>query len=104
MQSKNQAVILGISIFEKTEQTIQSSRSADRVRKKRPPSYLAMAPGLQTLFFTFTKLWTCSVQKWSLFGRGKYFLQVREDEWSNRLAENDKNSSAFVPYRGHLNF
>ena len=43
MQSKNQVVILGISVFEKPEQTVQSNRSADRVRKKRPPSYFAVA-------------------------------------------------------------
>ena len=43
MQSKNQVVILGISIFEKPKQTVESNRSADRVRKKRPPSYFAIA-------------------------------------------------------------
>ena len=31
MQSKNQVLILGISIFEKTEQTIECNCSADRV-------------------------------------------------------------------------
>ena len=39
MQSKNQVVILGISIFDKPEQTVQSNRSAG-VRKKRLPSCL----------------------------------------------------------------
>ena len=33
-QSKNQVVILGISIFEKLEKTILSNHSADRDRKK----------------------------------------------------------------------
>ena len=50
MQSKNQVAILGVSIFEKPEQTIQLNLSADRVRKKRlPPSYFALLPGLQNL-------------------------------------------------------
>ena len=39
MQSKNQVVILDISIFEKPEQTFESNCLADQVRKKRPPSY-----------------------------------------------------------------
>ena len=43
MQSKNQVVILGISIFEKSEQTVESNCSADRVRKKRLLSYFAVA-------------------------------------------------------------
>ena len=41
MQYKNQVVILGISIFENPKQTVESNRSADRVKKKRPPSYFA---------------------------------------------------------------
>ena len=43
MQSKIQVVTLGINIFEKLEQTVQSNHSADRVRKKRPPAYFAIA-------------------------------------------------------------
>ena len=40
-----------------------SNRSADRVRKKKDchPTLL-LPPGLQTLFFTFTMLWTCPDQ------------------------------------------
>ena len=33
---------LDISIFEKSEKTIQSNHSADQVRKKRPPPYFAI--------------------------------------------------------------
>ena len=43
MQSKNQVVILGISIFDKPEQTVESNCLADHVRKKRLPSYFAVA-------------------------------------------------------------
>ena len=43
VQSKNQVVILGISTFEKLEKTVESNRSADKVRKKRSPSYFAIA-------------------------------------------------------------
>ena len=43
MQSKNQVVILGISIFEKPEQTIESNRLADQVREKKLPSNFAVA-------------------------------------------------------------
>ena len=43
MQSKNQVVILGIGIFEKTLKTAESNHSADQARKKRPPSYFAIA-------------------------------------------------------------
>ena len=43
MQSKNQVIIFGISIFEKPEQTVESNRSVDRVREKRPPSYFTVA-------------------------------------------------------------
>ena len=44
MQSKNQ------SIFEKLEETVQSNRSADRVREKRPPSYFAVAAWTSKLY------------------------------------------------------
>ena len=46
----------------------------------------------------------CPVQKWSLFGAGKYFLLVREDEQSNRSADEDENSSTFVFCLGTLVF
>ena len=42
MQSKNQVIILGKSIFEKPEQTVESNRYADRVRKMRPTSYFTI--------------------------------------------------------------
>ena len=41
--SKNQVVLLGISIFEKSEKTMESNRSADSIRKKRQLSYLLFA-------------------------------------------------------------
>ena len=52
MQSTNQVVILGVSIFEKLEQTVESNHSADRVRKKKPPSYFAVATwtSIQTIY------------------------------------------------------
>ena len=71
MQSKYQVFILGITIFEEPEQTVRSNHSADRVRKKN----LLLPPGLRT---TFTMLWTCPVQKWSLFGSGKYLFHKSE--------------------------
>ena len=49
----SQVVILGISVFEKPKQL---SRTVDC-----HPT-LPLPPGLQTSFFTFTMLWTCSVQ------------------------------------------
>ena len=67
MQSKNQVVILGISIFEKPEQTIQSNRSADRVRKKRPPSYFAVAALTSNLALYFYHAVKC------LGGNGKMY-------------------------------
>ena len=42
--------ILSISIFENTEKTIESNRSADRVRKKRPLCTLLLPTRLQTNF------------------------------------------------------
>ena len=51
MCSLNQVVILGISIFEKLEQTVVSNRSADRVRKRRLT--LLLLPGLQNFIFYF---------------------------------------------------
>ena len=43
MQLKNQVIILGIIIFEKKKQTVESNSSADQDRKKRLPSYFAIA-------------------------------------------------------------
>ena len=43
MHSPKIRSILGISIFKKSEMTVESNRSADRVRKKRPPSHFAVA-------------------------------------------------------------
>ena len=44
MQAKNQVVLLGRSCcFFKLEQTVESNYSANRVRKKGPPSYFAVA-------------------------------------------------------------
>ena len=71
---RNRVVILGISILEKLEQTVESNCLADELEKRDGHPTLLLPPGLQTLLFTFTMLWTCSVQKWSSFGRGKYFL------------------------------
>ena len=51
MCSLNQVVILGISIFEKLEQTVVSKRSADRVRKRR--FTLLLLPGFQNFIFYF---------------------------------------------------
>ena len=52
MQSNNQVVILGTSIFEKWNRIVESNSSADQIRKKRLPSYFAVPPGLQTFLFT----------------------------------------------------
>ena len=42
MQSKNQAIIrTRYNIFENPEEIVKSNHSADRVRKKRLPSYFA---------------------------------------------------------------
>ena len=38
---------------------------------------LLLLPGLETIFFTFTMLWMCLVQKWSVFGRGKIFYKLQ---------------------------
>ena len=51
MCSLNQVVILGISIFEKLEQTVELNHSADRVRKRRLT--LLLLPGLQNFIFYF---------------------------------------------------
>ena len=56
VQSKNQVVILGISIFEKWNRTVESNRLADRVRKKRPPSYLAVAAKTSSFILYFYAL------------------------------------------------
>ena len=52
MQSKDQVVILGLSIFEKSKKTVQSNRSANKVTKKRPPSYFDVAAWTLALFLT----------------------------------------------------
>ena len=44
---------VGISIFEKLEQTIQSNRSANRVRKKRPPSYFVVVAWTSSFILYF---------------------------------------------------
>ena len=61
MQSKNQVVILGISIFEKSEQTIESNRSASQVRKKETAILLCCCRLDFKLLFTFTML-QCSAR------------------------------------------
>ena len=48
------------------------NHSADQ--KDRHPTLL-LPPGLQDLFFTFTMLWMCPVQKWNRFGRGVFFIK-----------------------------
>ena len=50
MQSQNQVVILGISIFDKQEQISESNHSTDQVRRKRLPSYFAVATDLKLYF------------------------------------------------------
>ena len=55
MQSQNQVVMLGV-FFKKSEKTVDSNCSADRVRKRDCHPTLLLQPGLQTLFFTFTML------------------------------------------------
>ena len=74
MQSKKS--ILGISIFEKWNRTDESMHSADRVRKKRPPSLLCCCRLDFQAFFTFTMLWTCPIQKWSRFDREREAVLV----------------------------
>ena len=40
---KIKVVILGINTIEKWNRTVESNHSADRVGRKRPPSYFAVA-------------------------------------------------------------
>ena len=63
MQSKNQVVILGISIFEKWNRTIESKHSADRVRKKRLPSYFADAAWISSFILYFIQCSGCVQSK-----------------------------------------
>ena len=53
MQSKNQVVMLEVSTFEKPEQTVESNDSADQVRKKRLPSYFAVAAWTSNFILNF---------------------------------------------------
>ena len=55
--------MLGISIFEKPEQTVSRTVRPTELEKRDRHPALTLLPGLQTIFFTFTMLWTCSVQK-----------------------------------------
>ena len=84
--------VFGISIFEKWNGTVESNRSADQVRKKRPPSYFACR-----LDFKLAMLWTCSVQM-------EFFMSEKTSGQTNRSANNDKNSSAFLSCHGRLVF
>ena len=53
MQSDNHVVIIGISIFEKWNRVVESKHSANRVREKRPPSYLAVAAWISSIVLYF---------------------------------------------------
>ena len=48
VQCKNQVVLLGISIFERPEQTVQSNHKADR-----PPYYFAVAACISSFILYF---------------------------------------------------
>ena len=99
MQSKNQVVISGISIFEKPEQTIPLSltvRPTELEKRDRYPTLL-LPPELHALFFILQ----CSGRVQSKNGVDLVeviFLKVGEVEWSNRSAEKDKNSTAALLY------
>ena len=66
MQSKNQVVILGISIFEKWNRPVESNRLADRVRNKRPPSCFAVAAWTSNFILHFYNALDMSSQKMEL--------------------------------------
>ena len=80
MQSKNQVVIFCISIFEKPEQTVQSNRSAELVRKKRPPSYLCVAAWTSILYSLLLK---CSGRV--LCENGQYLVEVSNLYMSKKM-------------------
>ena len=96
MQSKNQVVILGIKNRNRPlSQTVQLTKL---VKRDCHPTLL-LPPGLQTLFFTFTMLWTCSVQNGVDLGEVSIFHKVEKTS-----GQTDKNSNTFAPYRGRLVF
>ena len=101
MQSKNQVIILGISIVEKVEEP--SSRTVWLI-KQIPPSYFAVAAWTSTYSF----LLQCSGCVQSKNGVDlvvvSVFYKSGEDERSNSSAGKDKNSSAFLSYHGCLVF
>ena len=100
MQSKNKVIIFSISIFETPEQTVESNFSADRVRKKRPPSYFAIA--------TWTSLLLQSsrhVQSKNRVDLVEVSIFYKSEKMSSQTVRPKKiNHSAYVPYHGCLVF
>ena len=75
------------SIFEKSKKTIELNRSANRARKKRLPSYFAVATWTSNFILHFYKYSGCVQFKNGVDVVHKYFSLVGEDEWSNCSAE-----------------
>ena len=101
MQSKNQVVICGISIFENRPLS-RTVRPTELVKRDRHPT-LPVPPGHQTLFL----LLQCSGRV--LSKNGVDLVEVsnfyKSEKTSNQTVRLKKiNSSAFVPYCGRLVF
>ena len=81
MQFNNQAVILDISVYceNGTGPLSVTDQPTELEQRVRHPTLLLL-PALQCLFFTFTILWTCAVQKRVDLVEVSIFLYVGEDE------------------------
>ena len=91
MQSKNQVVILSVSILKNKKKRPLRLRRTIRPtaleKRDRHPTLL-LPPGLQTLFFTFTMLWMCPAKNGvDLVEVHKYFLFYKSEKMSSQMVQ-----------------
>ena len=92
---------IGTAILVKSEKTVLSNQLT-KFEKRDRYFILLLLPGFQTLFFFFTLLWMCPVQKWT-FGRDNFFY--KSEKATGQIVQPIKiKTVAFVSYHGHLVF